>query len=215
METAIGYLKEVVTQVPHDAVDKEAKAWINSKIDKFIEERIVGAIEVISEKGANLIQNGDVILTFSRSVSVEELIKKAFESGKTFRVIVVEGRPDRTSRAMIERLSKIGIKCVFTLTQSAIYVIKDVTKVLIGATAFMTNGTFLNRVGASIVACVAHSYHKPVIVCCETYKFSDRVQFDSLSHNVLGNPDYLAYSTIFTEQPVNLLRERRARRSRW
>jgi translation initiation factor eIF-2B subunit delta len=202
LETAVGHLKEVVTQVPYDAIDKEAKTWVNSKIDNFIESRIIGAVEVISEKGANLIQNGDVIMTFSRSVSVEELFKKAYESRKSFKVMVVEGRPDRTSRAMIERLSKIGIKCVFTLIQSAIYVIKDVTKVLLGATAFMTNGTLLDRVGTSIVACLANSYHKPVIVCCETYKFSNSVQFDSLSHNILGNPDYLACSTIFTEVQV-------------
>ena len=82
METAIGYVKEVVTLIPHDAEDAEAKKWVNTKIDQFLEARIVGAIEVITEKGANLIQNGDVILTFSRSVSVEEIIKKAFESGK-------------------------------------------------------------------------------------------------------------------------------------
>lgn len=196
-------MKEIVTHVPHDASDKDAKTWVNRKIDAFIEGRIVGAVEVISEKGASLIQNGDVIMTFSRSVSVEELFKKAHESGKSFKVIVVEGRPDRTSRAMVERLSKSGISCVFTLTQSAIYVIKDVTKVLLGATAFMTNGTLLDRVGTAVVACIANSYHKPVIVCCETYKFSASVQFDSLSHNVLGNPDYLACSTIFTEVPVS------------
>ncbi len=148
-----------------------------------------------------MIQNGDVILTFSRSVSVEEIFKKAFEAGKNFKVIIVEGRPDRSARNMMERLSKIGIKCVFTLTQNVIYLIKDVTKVLLGAAALMTNGTLVGRVGTAMVACIANSYHKPVIVCCETYKFSDRVQFDSLSHNVLGNPDYLAYSTVFTEAP--------------
>ena len=149
-----------------------------------------------------MIQNGDVILTFSRSVSVEEIFKKAHELKKDFKVIIVEGRPDRGARTMMERLSKMGIRCVFTLTQSVLYLIKDITKVLLGSTAFLTNGALVGRIGTAMIACIAHSYHKPVITCCETYKFSDRVQFDSLSHNLMGDPDYLSYSTIFTEQQV-------------
>ena len=196
----------MVTQIPYDAVDKEARTWVNSKIDHFIEARIIGAVEVITEKGSNLIQDGDVILTGSRSTSVEEILKKAYNSGKNFKVVIVEGRPDRGARAMLERLSKIGIKCIFTLTQSVTYVIRDVTKIILGASALLTNGALVGRIGTALIACIANSYHKPVLVCCETYKFSDRVQFDSLSHNTLGNPDYLAHSTIFTEATVTILR---------
>ncbi len=144
-----------------------------------------------------------MILTFSRSVSVEEILRKAHENKKDFKVVIVEGRPDRTARTMMERLSKLGIKCTFTLTQSVLYLIKYVTKVMLGATALLKNGALVGRIGTAMVACIAHSYHKPVIVCCETYKFSDHVQVDSLSHNLMGNPDYLAYSTVFTEQPVS------------
>jgi translation initiation factor eIF-2B subunit delta len=145
-------------------------------------------------------------MTFSRSVTIEAIIKKAHELHKDFKVIIVEGRPDRSARTMLQRLSKIGVKCVFTLTQNVLYLIKDVTKVLLGVTSFLANGALVGRVGTAMIACIAHTYHKPVIACCETYKFSSRVQFDSLSHNLLGNPDYLAYSTIFTEQPVRDLK---------
>jgi len=199
LETAISYVKFLVSQIKIGTTEEEAKKWILAKIDNFLETRIVGAIEVITERGANLIQNDDIILTFSKSVSVEEILKKANEQRKDFKVIIVEGRPDRSARNMMERLSALGIKCVFTLTQNVIYLIKDVTKVIIGATALMTNGTLVGRVGTAMVACIAHSYHKPVIACCETYKFSEKVLFDSLSHNVLGDPSYLALSTVFTE----------------
>ena len=40
---------------------------------------------------------------------------------------------------------------------------------------------------------MAHKFHVPVIVCCETYKFSDRIQLDSFVVNEAGNPaDLLA-----------------------
>lgn len=141
-------------------------------------------------------------MTYSKSVTIEEIFRKAHQQKKNFKVIIAEGRPDRSARMMMERLSKEGISCIFTLTQSVLYLIKDVTKVMIGVTSMLTNGALIGRIGTAMISCIAHSYHKPVIACCETYKFSSKVQFDSLSHNMMGNPDYLAYSTIFTEQSV-------------
>ena len=41
------------------------------------------------------------------------------------------------------------------------------------------------------VALVAKSCNVPVLVCCETYKFSERVQTDSFVFNELGDPDDL------------------------
>lgn len=54
----------------------------------------------------------------------------------------------------------------------------SVTKVLLGVTGD-GNGCVLASVGTSQVALLAKSYNKPVVVCCETYKSSERVQTDS------------------------------------
>lgn len=37
----------------------------------------------------------------------------------------------------------------------------------------------------------AASRELPVMVCCETYKFHERVQLDSITQNELGDPDVL------------------------
>ena len=37
-----------------------------------------------------------------------------------------------------------------------------------------------------MVALAAKSFNVPVLVCCETYKFSDKVQTDSFVINELG-----------------------------
>ena len=73
---------------------------------------------------------------------------------------------------------------------------------MIGAVTMMSNGALLGKIGTSIICCVANTYKKPVIVCCETYKFSEKVQLDSICSNELGSPDIIAYNTIFTENKV-------------
>ena len=41
------------------------------------------------------------------------------------------------------------------------------------------------------VALLAQSVGVPVLVCCETYKFTERVQTDSFVYNELSDPDNL------------------------
>jgi translation initiation factor eIF-2B subunit delta len=61
-----------------------------------------------------------------------------------------------------------------------------VSKVFLGAHAVLANGFVMSRVGTSHVALVAKAHNVPVMVCCETYKFSERVQTDSFVSNELG-----------------------------
>ena len=56
----------------------------------------------------------------------------------------------------------------------------------LGAHALLANGYVKSRVGSSVVAMIAHAFNVPVLVCCETYKFYDRVQTDSFVSNELG-----------------------------
>ena len=49
------------------------------------------------------------------------------------------------------------------------------SKVLLGASAMLANGNVISRVGTSMVAMMARQYNVPVLVCCETYKFSEKV----------------------------------------
>jgi len=58
--------------------------------------------------------------------------------------------------------------------------------VLLGAHAMMTNGRLYSRIGTALVAMEANEADKPVIVLCETIKFSDRVALDSIVHNEIA-----------------------------
>lgn len=60
------------------------------------------------------------------------------------------------------------------------------SKVFLGAHALLANGYVKSRVGSSMVAMMAYASNVPVLVCCETYKFYDRVQTDSFVSNELS-----------------------------
>ena len=68
---------------------------------------------------------------------------------------------------------------------------------LLGAHALLANGYVMSRVGSSQVALIAKSYNVPVLVCCETYKFCERVQTDSFVFNELGIFPKLIWSHIW------------------
>ena len=68
---------------------------------------------------------------------------------------------------------------------------QEVTKVFLGASAVLSNGTVLSRAGSAVVAMAAADASKSVIICCETYKFAERVLLDSITLNELGDPGAL------------------------
>ena len=44
-----------------------------------------------------------------------------------------------------------------------------------GAASVNSNGTVVSRIGSAAVAMMADAVGVPVIICCETYKFSSKV----------------------------------------
>ena len=57
---------------------------------------------------------------------------------------------------------------------------------MVGAHSLLANGYVMSRVGTALIALVAKAYNVPFLVCCETYKFCDKVQTDAFVINELG-----------------------------
>ncbi|XP_065063368.1 translation initiation factor eIF2B subunit delta-like isoform X1 [Rhopilema esculentum] len=197
MGNAIKYLKIQITSIPPGTPEQEAKDSLLKCIDAFISERIILPGEAISKTYANTkINDGDVILTYSCSSLIVNILKDAYVAGKKFQVIVVDSRPKFEGRETVRRLSNIGIKCSYVLINAASFIIKEVTRVFLGAHALLANGYVMSRVGSSIIAMVAKAHNVPVLVCCETFKFCERVQTDAFVFNELGDPDDLVETRI-------------------
>jgi len=163
---------------------------VKTTFDDFIQENINLASTQISITGGRKIQNGDVILTYSDSVLVERLLVEAARE-KTFRVIVTDGRVHCRGRLLAERLCREGIDTTYILLTALTQVLPVVTKVFVGCEGVMANGCVMAEVGTSQIALLADSVGIPVLVCCQSFKFTERVQTDSFVNNELLDPEEL------------------------
>jgi translation initiation factor eIF-2B subunit delta len=168
--------------------DQDSKQYLFETIDRFIEEEIVLAQNEIRNLCLTKINSkGDVILTFGCSLIVQHILYQASMAGKSFRVIVVDSGPRFSGKVMVEFLLKHNIPMSYIYVNAVAYAMKEVTKVLLGAHALLANGYVMASLGSSQVALVAQAYNVPVLVCCETYKFSERVHTDSFVYNEAGS----------------------------
>ncbi|CAI8594153.1 unnamed protein product [Vicia faba] len=179
MGNAIRFLKSQIAKLPLTLSESEAKTSLQSDIERFISEKIILANKVIVKHAVTKIRDGDVLLTYGSSLAVEMILLHAHELGKQFRVVIVDSRPKLRGQQLLRRLVEKG------------------------AESILSNGTVYSRVGTASVAMVAHASRVPVIVCCEAYKFHERVQLDSICSNELGDPD--AISNVQGRVDVNHL----------
>uniref|UniRef100_A0A452GYC9 Translation initiation factor eIF2B subunit delta n=1 Tax=Gopherus agassizii TaxID=38772 RepID=A0A452GYC9_9SAUR len=169
----------------------QAKGKLQGSIDGYVREKIQLAAEAISKYAFEKISDGDVILVYGCSSLVSRTLCDAHANGRAFRVIVVDSRPRLEGRDTLRRLVRKGIRCTYVMITAISYMLPEVSKVLLGAHALLANGSVMSRVGTSQIALVSKAYNVPVLVCCETYKFCERVQTDSFVSNELDDPDDL------------------------
>ncbi|GFQ98074.1 translation initiation factor eIF-2B subunit delta [Trichonephila clavata] len=188
---SVRFLQYQISYIPKGIEEEEAKEKLSAAINNFVKEEILLAKEAICISATAKIVDGDNILVFAYSSLVKDVLCKAFDQNKSFHVIIVDSRPKLEGREMLRRLAKHGLRCSYTSIDSASYVMKKVSKVIIGAHALLLNGYVMSRLGCKQLALLASYYSVPVLVCCETYKFCDRSLSDSFVHNELGKPDDL------------------------
>jgi translation initiation factor eIF-2B subunit delta len=202
MTNALRHFKNGLHQAEslEDSIKKET---LLGNIDTYVADDIDKAGEAISLTVNKKINTGDVILTYGCSSLITRILKDAHEAGKQFQVIIVDGRPFLEGRQMLKRLVQIGINCSYVQINAISYVMSLATTVLLGAHALLTNGYVKSRIGTAQVALVAQAHNKPVLVCCETYKFSEQVLTDSFVYNELGDSDaLLSMDTLEESSPL-------------
>uniref|UniRef100_A0A2S2P7I2 Translation initiation factor eIF2B subunit delta n=2 Tax=Schizaphis graminum TaxID=13262 RepID=A0A2S2P7I2_SCHGA len=176
-----------VKKLPHNISDGHAKEALETVINNYIYVQIHMAGKAICIAAQNKIAKGDVILTYGYSSLIERILTSAHTNNKQFSVIVVDSAPWYEGRQLLHRLVRNNIQCTYVLLSATSFIMTRATKVLLGAHALLANGYVMGRAGSSQIALVAKHFNVPVLVCCETYKFTERVQTDSIVFNELGN----------------------------
>ncbi|KAK4050905.1 hypothetical protein OIO90_004881 [Microbotryomycetes sp. JL221] len=183
MGTAIRYLKYEISLIDQEMDVDEAKALLLVKIDSFIRDRILLAGKVIEQHAIDKIKNGDTILTYARSSVVEGVLLEARRQGKRFSVIVVDSRPLHEGKHLLTSLRSLGISTSYVLLPSLSLILPRVSLCLLGTHALLSNGSMFSRAGTAMVAMMLKERGVPVVCCCETYKFSERIMLDSIVGN--------------------------------
>ena len=191
MGNAIRWLKDYIIHIDPDTPEKDAKEDICTAIDNFIRERITVADTAIAGTTSAKIRDGSVVVTFGKSSIVEKSLLRAHENGTRFRVVVIDSRPLFEGKNLAKSLANAGIEVQYMMHTAVSHALKDADLVLLGAHAMMANGRCYSRVGTAAVAMMAHMRDVPVIVCCESIKFTDRVALDSIVLNEIAPPDEL------------------------
>ncbi|GAB0089981.1 translation initiation factor eIF-2B subunit delta [Sergentomyia squamirostris] len=204
MTNALKFLKWQITQLPTDIVhvpdpdneeeddpNIELKMILFGIIDNYIKDQHDKADLAITWAVQEKIADGDVILTFGGSSLVKQILEEAHNRNKNFRVIVADAGPLHEGRALMRKLTDLGIDCTCVLITAITFIMQEVTKVLLGANCLLANGYVMSRAGTAQIALLVKSYNVPVLVCCETHKFSERVQTDAFVYNEIGSPDDL------------------------
>lgn len=196
MGNAFTVLKAAVASLDRRLSYEEMRSIVLDAIQAYCRERIEYADRAIADLACQKLfssgaseWNPEVILTYGYSEVVDMTLRQAAVAGKTnFRVIVVDCQPLLEGRRLLTQLRDAGIECTYVLLSALTYVLQDVDKVLLGASALMSDGSIWGRAGTGCVALAAHAQHIPVLVCSETHKISPRVQLESLTTNELGSP---------------------------
>mmetsp|Transcript_6920 Transcript_6920/g.7163 ORF Transcript_6920/g.7163 Transcript_6920/m.7163 type:complete len:435 (+) Transcript_6920:175-1479(+) len=185
MGNVIKYVRYAVSSVSSEASEAHAKQTLLNQIAVFNDERIVFARESIVTHTMSAIRDQDVILTFGSSPLVRQVLLGA-ASVRSFRVVVVDSRPLCDGVETLHALSPT-VPCVYTSLAGAANLMRDVSRVVLGASALLANGAVVAPAGTAMVAALAKYYHIPVIVLAESYKFCDKVQLDAIVFNELGS----------------------------
>ncbi|KKZ66980.1 translation initiation factor eIF-2B subunit delta [[Emmonsia] crescens] len=201
---AIRAIKLAISAVDPSCPESEAKESLCDFIDGFIREKITVADQVIANSAAQKVNDGDVILCYGGSSIVQQTLLTAHGQGKKFRVSIIDSRPLFEGKKLARTLANAGLQVQYSLVHAISHAVKEATKVFLGAHSMTSNGRLFSRVGTALVAMSAKEraggINIPVIVCCETVKFTDKVALDSIVLNELADADELAAS-----EPLNQL----------
>lgn len=191
MGNAIRWLKDIIIKIDPAVPESEAKHTLLTAIDSFIRERITAADTLISRTASNKIRDGDVVVTYAKSSIVQKTLLEAHSKGTRFKVIVIDSKPLYEGKRLAAELVEHGLDVQYNLISAAAHAMQDASKVFLGAHAMMGNGRLYSRVGTAIVAMLANANDIPVIVCCESIKFTERVALDSIVGNEVAPAEEL------------------------
>jgi ribose 1,5-bisphosphate isomerase len=125
----------------------------------------------IAAIGKTLIPEGGVVFTFTLSETVLRTLLETWESGRRFKVLVTESRPNNDGRITAKSLVDKGIEVAISIDACMNELIPQADLMIVGAEAILADGSAICKVGTFPSALTAKQYQVPVYVLVDTMKF--------------------------------------------
>jgi ribose 1,5-bisphosphate isomerase len=180
-------------------LDENAGAEANREAVIKAGEEFIGnsleAIGKIADIGAELIGQGETLLTICNSQVALGVMIKAHQQGKGIKVFSAESRPRFQGRITVRQLAEHGVRVTMIVDSAVKHFMEQVDKVFVGADAINAGGEVYNKIGTSQVALIASEYKKPFYVCAETYKFApqtlkgQKIRIEERDVEEIADPD--------------------------
>lgn len=138
---------------------------------KRIQEDSERDFKDIVKIGAELVNDNDVVLVHSHSLTVREVLATAARKGKKFRVIIAEQETDKTI-AMVDFFTNAMIPFTVVPEYMLSHISENVTKVFFGATTLDQEQQFICDAGSYSVLAEFHAEEIPNYMFLSTKKFS-------------------------------------------
>ena len=141
-----------------------------------MQEEILDDIEEASQKiceeSEHFINNGEIILTYSRSRAVAAFLTHANQEmeGTGIDVICCETFPSLAGQSFAVELAEKGLRTSLIHDAASFTVMSRCNKVVIGCHAVLANGGVLVPSGGSNLVMAAAQFRVPVIVLSGLYK---------------------------------------------
>lgn len=153
--------------------DDEFKDKTLKEIDDFLKQ-VTNSVLKIAEIGAEIVKDGDVILTHCNSDTAVSIIKKAWDQGKKISVVATEARPRHQGYITAKQCSEHGIPTTLIIDSAVHWAIKEfgIDKVIVGADTICANGDVINKVGTANIGLCAKESDVDFFVAADSLKFS-------------------------------------------
>ncbi len=150
-----------------------------SKGDELIAEA-EGAARKAAESGAEMIEDGDRVMTCSYSSTVCRAFNIAKDSGKGFEVLVAESESEGKAygELVAAELRGYGIPVEVIPDDAIGDAVARVSKVVVGADSILEDGSLINGTPTHRLAVAAKAHRIPFYPVCEMSKFSIRDDFE-------------------------------------
>ncbi len=141
---------------------------------KELMEDTKDSFKELTEKGSEIVRDGQLILIHCHSSTVTGILKKAWDSGKRFNVICTETRPSKQGFISAKELAEHEIPTTIVIDSAVASVMAGVDMALVGADTILKNGDVVNKIGTLGVALAAKEFGVPMYVATQRLKFDTK-----------------------------------------